>query len=200
MSEGAKAKRSSNTVTDIQKFGVTLNTYADGTYEMKEEAIGKIDDYIDYCLDNRDTEAILQNIREMDLYTLEEADIIKVKQQLLRVVSIPNLESKIKQAVLNLSNLRQLTSSINSLSNQRRLEVIYSLMNRFELFKTQTTDLRRTKDNYINNYQYILNYLLTSQELLKEIYKYSECKLNDKQEVQQQTTTPNNLKLLVFNE
>ena len=182
-------------------MGVTVNTYADGTYEMKEEAIEKVDGYIDYCLDNRDTEEILQGIQEVDLYILEEADIMKVKQQLLRVVSIPNLESKVKKSVLNLSNIGQLASPINSLSNQRRLELIYSLMNRFELFKTQTTDLIRTKDNYINNYQYILNYLLTAQELLKEIYKYSEYKQNDKQQVQQQqTTNKNNLKLLVFNQ
>ena len=179
-----------------------MNAYVDETEEMKDIAIETIAESINDCQDNTDIETALHNIMNLNLYNLEEKEILDTKKKLLKYVNIPKLQEKVRQAILNLSRNEETgykTSKlyIETLDTRTKLDLIYEIMDKFEIFKSQTSNLSKYKSSSNNDNQYILNYLLTAQEILKTIYEYSEYKPSEPQ-VQQQIKE-NNLKLLVFN-
>lgn len=175
-----------------------MNSYVDGTEEMKEVAMGTIADYIIDCKDTTDIETALHDIMNLNLYTLEEQEIKDTKKKLLKFMNIPKLEEKAKKAILNLSRNEPISNETNkvyiTLDIKTKLDLIYEIMNKFEMVKSQTVNL---KDNS-NDYYYILNYLTSTQELLKMIYQYAEWQPIHLQKKQQEEK--NNLKLLVFNQ
>lgn len=124
-------------------------------------------------------ELILQTFQEMDLYSMSEQMVIDTKDQLLENVNISNLEKQVKNAILKLSGVGQPSLGADveyiALDNQARLNIIYQLLNTFELFKTQTRNLKRNKYNCnTDNFEYVFNYLTRTQELFKSIYSYAE--------------------------
>lgn len=157
-----------------------MDTYANGTEELTENAIEAIDSYISALSLEIDNETILDNIQKLDIYNLEERELENTKQLLLINVNIPKLEQTIKEVVLNLSNIGQSlpTTDISyiALDNQARLELIYKLLSNIETFKTQTRNIKRNRINCKNNYEYILSYLLQAQDLIKSIYQYANFK------------------------
>ena len=124
-------------------------------------------------------ELILQTFQEMDLYSMSEQMVIDTKDQLLENVNISNLEKQVKNAILKLSGVGQPSLGADveyiALDNQARLNIIYQLLNTFELFKIQTRNLKRNKYNCnTDNFEYVFNYLTRTQELFRSIYKYAE--------------------------
>lgn len=124
-------------------------------------------------------ELILQTFQEIDLYSMSEQMIIDTKDQLLQNVNISNLEKEVKKAILKLSRVGPPSFGADAvyiaLDNQARLDIIYQLLDTFELFKTQTKNLKRNKNNCnTNNFEYVFDYLSRTQELFKSIYSYAE--------------------------
>lgn len=180
-----------------------MNSYVDGTTEMKEIAQEKIDEYITDCIDNTDTEAVLKNIRKLNLYNLNETEIIDTKKRLLKYINIPKLEEKSKQAILNLSGIGQVVAITDTehikLDNKTRLNTIYEIVSNLESVKTKTTNLRKYSSNGNNDYDYILNYLIITQQLLNSIYDYTDLKVNE-QTATSRSMNKSNPKLLAFNQ
>lgn len=181
---------------------VTMNAYVDETEEMKDIAIETIAESINDCQDNTDIETALHDIMNLNLYNLEEKEIQDTKKKLLKYVNIPKIQEKVKQAILNLSRNEETgaktnTLYIETLDSRTKLDLIYEIMDKFETFKLQTSNLSKYKSSSNNDNQYILSYLLTAQEILKTIYEYSEYKTSEPQA--QEPIKESKLKLLVFN-
>lgn len=178
-----------------------MNSYVDETEEMTDIAIETLAESINDCQDTTTMETALHNIMNLNLYTLEEQELKDVKKKLLRYVNISKLQEKQKQAILNLSRNEQIgekTSKVYvTLDTATKLDLVYEIMNKFETFKLKTANLIKNNSSGNNDNEYIFNYLLTTQELLKLLYKYSEYKKDEEQI--QQPVNQNNLKLLVFN-
>lgn len=116
-------------------------------------------------------EKLLKIIQSLELYTLEEKEITHYKRELLRVVYIPKLEEQIKELILKISNIEDTTQD-----NQERLKLIYSLLTNMEEFKNQTRNIKRDTNQCSENYNYIFQYLQTTQYLVKAIDKATQYK------------------------
>lgn len=145
-------------------------------------------------------ELILQEFQELDLYNMSEEMIVDVKDQLLQNVNMSKLEQEVKQAILNLSRVAPPSYNADTmyiaLDNQARLEIIYQLLDTFELFKVQTRNLKRNKNNCnTDNFEYVFDYLSRTQDLLETIYQYAEFRHQEKIE-NQKAIAEHNTKLL----
>ncbi len=145
-------------------------------------------------------ELILQTFQEMDLYSMTEQMIIDTKNHLLENVNISNLEKEVKKAILKLSGVGQPSLGADAvyiaLDNQARLDIIYQLLNTFELFKIQTRNLKRNRYNCnTDNFEYVFDYLSRTQNLFKTIYNYAEFQYKEKME-NQKAIVEHNIKYL----
>ncbi len=150
-------------------ISVTLNIYAEAQDELKERNAEKIEDYFtSLTLEtaSADMEELLKIIQTLKLHTLEEKEVIRYKQQLLRVVYIPKLEEQVKDLIIKVSNIED-----NTKDNQERLKLIYSLLTNMEEFKNKTTNIRRDTNQCSEDYNYIFQYLQTTQYLTKAMEK-----------------------------
>lgn len=155
-------------------ISVTLNIYAEAQDELKERNAEKIEDYFtSLTLEtaNADMEKLLQIIKDLKLFNLEEKEVIRYKQELIRVLYIPKLEEQIKDLILKISNIEDTTED-----NQERLKLIYTLLNSMEEFKNQTTNIKRDTNQCNENYNYIFQYLQTTQYLVKAMNQATEYK------------------------
>ena len=123
-------------------------------------------------------EKLLKIIQGLELYTLEEKEVTHYKRELLRVVYIPKLEEQIKELILKISNIEDITED-----NQERLKLIYTLLTNMEEFKNQTRNIKRDTNQCSEDYNYIFQYLQTTQYLVQAMnkatrYKTSPLRLN----------------------
>ena len=109
---------------------------------------------------------VFTDIQQLDLDTLDETKGNILKQELIRVVSIPKLEEQIKDIILNLSKITN-DESINQ-DNTTRLKLIYSLLHTLDKFNTQTKNIKM-KNDYSKDYKYTFKYIQTAQKLLNLI-------------------------------
>lgn len=109
---------------------------------------------------------VFTDIQQLDLDTLDETKGNILKQELIRVVSIPKLEEQIKDIILNLSKITD-GESIKQ-DNTTRLKLIYSLLHTLDKFNTQTKIIKM-KNDYSKDYKYTFKYIQTAQKLLKLI-------------------------------
>lgn len=155
-------------------ISITLNIYAEAQDELKERNAEKIEDYFtSLTLEtaNADMDELLKIIQDLELHTLEEKEVTRYKQQLLRVVYPPKLEEQVKDLIIKVSNIED-----NTEDNQDRLKLIYSLLTNMEEFKNQTTNIRRDTNQCSEDYKYIFQYLQTTQYLVKAIDKATQYK------------------------
>lgn len=155
-------------------ISITLNIYAEAQDELKERNAEKIEDYFtSLTLEtaNADMDELLKIIQDLELHTLEEKEVARYKQELLRVVYIPKLEEQVKDLIIKVSNVED-----NTKDNLERLKLIYSLLTNMEEFKNQTTNIRRDTNQCSEDYKYIFQYLQTTQYLVKAIDKATQYK------------------------
>ena len=155
-------------------ISITLIIYAEAQDELKERNAEKIEDYFtSLTLEtaNADMDELLKIIQDLELHTLEEKEVARYKQELLRVVYIPKLEEQVKDLIIKVSNVED-----NTKDNLERLKLIYSLLTNIEEFKNQTTNIRRDTNQCSEDYNYIFQYLQTTQYLVKAIDKATQYK------------------------
>lgn len=111
-------------------------------------------------------EKLLKIIQGLELYTLEEKEVTHYKRELLRVVYIPKLEEQIKELILKISNIEDITED-----NQERLKLIYTLLTNMEEFKNQTRNIKRDTNQCSEDYNYSFQYLQTTQYLVQAMNK-----------------------------
>lgn len=139
-----------------------------------ESTVEKIEDYytgLTLETANADMDKLLQIMQELKLHTLEEKEVTHYKRELLRVVYIPKLEEQIRELILKISNIEDTTQD-----NQERLNLIYSLLSNMEEFKKQTRNIKRDINQCSEDYNYIFQYLQTTQYLVRAIDKATQYK------------------------
>ena len=139
-----------------------------------ESTVEKIEDYytgLTLETANADMEELLKIIKDLKLHTLEEKEVTYYKRELLRVVYIPKLEEQIKEIILKVSNIEDTTED-----NQERLKLIYTLLSNMTEFKNQTRNSKRDTNQCSEDYNYIFQYLQTTQYLVKAIDKATQYK------------------------
>lgn len=133
---------------------------------------------------------ILYEFHNLDIYDLTDQQIIQIKNDLINNVKLNKLEEKIREVTLNLSQVGapafMSDAKYIALDNQKRLDLIFMLINNFALFKTATKNLKNNKNNCNNNDEYILNYLFKTKDLINTIWEYGEFKLEEAKENQKQ--------------
>ena len=155
-------------------ISVTMNIYADAQDELKERNAEMIEDYFtSLTLESASTdmETLFQNMQNLKLHTLEEKEIIHYKREILRLVSVPKLEEQVKNLTIKISNIEDTTED-----SPERLKLIYTLLNNMTEFKNQTRNIKRNTNQCNDDYNYIYQYLQTTQYLVKAMGKATEYK------------------------
>lgn len=158
-------------------IGTTLNIYADAQDELKEQNAEKIEDYILSLTSesaSQDMDELFKKIEELDIYSLEEKEVINYTNEIKRLAIIPKIEKEVKELILKISNLDKDTATSDT---QARLELVYSLLSNMEQLKDQTRDLKRDTNKCNDDYKYIFNYLQITQYLVKSMNKATEYKV-----------------------
>ena len=158
-------------------ISITLNIYADAQDELKEQNAEKIEDYILSLTSesaSQDMDELFSKIQELDIYSLEEKEVINYTNEIKRLAIIPKIEKEVKELILKISNLDKDTTTDDT---QARLELVYSLLSNMEHLKDQTRDLKRDTNKCNDDYKYIFNYLQTAQYLVKSMSRATEYKV-----------------------
>ena len=153
-----------------------MNIYADAQDELKEQNAEKIEDYILSLTSesaSQDMDELFEKIEELDIYSLEDKEVINYTNEIKRLAIIPKIEKEVKELILKISNIDKDTTD----DTQARLELVYSLLSNMEHLKDQTRDLKRDTNKCNDDYKYIFNYLQTTQYLVKAINKATEYKV-----------------------
>lgn len=148
---------------------VSYDVYANGTFDQMESTVEKIEDYytgLTLETANADMEELLKIISTLKVHTLEEKEIIHYKREIVRLVYIPKLEEDVNALIQKVSKIEDTTED-----NQERLNLIYNLLTNMSAFKIQTKELKRDINQCNENYNYIFNYIQTTQYLIKEMEK-----------------------------
>lgn len=159
------------------KIKTTMDIYAEAQNELQQETAETIDEFISYLTyegTSEDMDNLFKKIKGLDLNTLEESTVKIFKQELIRLANIPKLDEQVKDIILKLSNIGQVIpigdlQHINQ-DNRTRLKLTYSLLDTLDQFKTQTQNIKRNS-GYNADYEYTINYISTTQKLLKIIDK-----------------------------
>ncbi len=157
--------KSLQTLLGHSKFSTTMDIYANSQTEKLRETSETIDDFITSLASENSSESmeeLLQKIRDINLYSLEQGKVKYYKQELIRLTNIQRLEDQVKDLILKLSNTEDTTED-----KQERLNLIYSLLNNMEEFKNQTRAIKRDINKCNDDYNYIFHYLQTIQNLIK---------------------------------
>ena len=164
-----------------KKIKTTMDIYAEAMDEIKEASAEEIEGYftsLSLSGTSEDYETMIQNLQKLDITILDEKEIRNLKREIIRLVNIPKLEQKVNNTILNLSNIEEGTDEEHLqnilLKEQKKLELIQRILKSFNLFKTQTIELKRNKNNCNDKNKYICKYLLNTQELLRNVYNYEE--------------------------
>ena len=145
-----------------------------GTDDLKEMTAERIEDYyrgLTLETANADMEKLFKIIQDLKLHTLDEKEITHYKRELVRIVYIQKLEEQIKELILKISNIEDTIED-----DRERLKLIYTLLSTMENFKEQTRNIKRDTNQCNNNYNYIFQYLQTTQYLVRAMDKATEYK------------------------
>ena len=154
-----------------------MNIYADAQDELKEQNAEKIEDYILSLTSesaSQDMDELFKKIEELDIYSLEEKEVINYTNEIKRLAIIPKIEKEVKVLILKISNIDKDTATDDT---QARLELVYSLLSNMEHLKDQTRDLKRDTNKCNDDYKCIFNYLQTTQYLVKSMNRATEYKV-----------------------
>lgn len=132
---------------------------------------------------------IIANMNKLELYDLETDECFKLADLIVNNININQLRKSIQKASLNLSSVTKPCFGADlkyiALDNQTRLEIIWNLLNSFELFEKDIKNIRKNKIDYYD-YDYIFQFLLNTQKLMKSVYEYGEFKILEKVENEKQ--------------
>lgn len=129
---------------------------------------------------------IIKEINSIDIYDLTEGQVIELKQNIVSSVNISKLNEAVEKACMNLSQVGPPSFMADAvyiaLDNQKRLDIIYGLINNFNLFKNDVKNFRKNKNNCNENYDYIFNFISNTKDLVESIVQFGEFKQEEYKE------------------
>lgn len=131
-------------------------------------------------------ELILQEMKSVDLFDLQEEQVIALQQNIVSKVNLNKMREQVESACKNLSQVTPPRDGADlryiALDNQERLELIFKLLNSFTMFEQNVKCFRRNKSNSNNNYEYIFDFLLGTQDLVNAVLDHSDFKIKEWEE------------------
>lgn len=132
---------------------------------------------------------IISNMNKLDLYDLSVEDTYILADTIVNNFNVSQLKKSIQKASLNLSAVTKPCFGADlkyiALDNQTRLEIIWKLLNSFELFEKDIKNIKKRKLNYYE-YDYVFQFLSNTQKIMQAVYEYGEFKVLEKEENQTQ--------------
>lgn len=129
---------------------------------------------------------IIKEINNVDLCDLTEEQLIELKQYVVTNINMNKLDEAITKACMNLSQVGPPSFMADAvyiaLDNQKRLDIIYSLMNNFSFFKNDVKNFKKNKSNCNDNTEYIYTFLDRTKDLVKSIIEFGEFKQEEYKE------------------
>lgn len=131
-------------------------------------------------------ELILKEIKNTDLYNLQEDEVVALQKNIISNVNLNKMREQVETACRNLSQVTPPCFGADlkyiALDNQERLELIFKLLDRFNKFEKDVKCFRRNKCNCNNNHEYIFNFLLNTQDLINAVLDHSDFKIKEWEE------------------
>lgn len=128
-------------------------------------------------------ELILKEMKNTDLYDLQEDEIVALQQNIISNVNLNKMREQVETACRNLSQVTPPCFGADlkyiALDNQERLELIFKLLDGFSKFEKDVKCFRRNKCNCNNNYEHIFNFLLNTQDLVNAVLDHSNFKIKE---------------------
>lgn len=137
-------------------------------------------------------ELIIRKMQEIDIMNLQEEEIIALQRNLISNVNLNQMRKQVEFACRNLSQVAPPSFGADvryiALDNQARLELIFKLLDSFSKFEQDVKCFRRNKSNCNNNFEYIFNFLLGTQDLVNAVIEHSDFKIKEWEENNKQLT------------
>lgn len=131
-------------------------------------------------------ELILKEIKSLNIFDLQEDEVIAMKQNIISNVNLNKMREQVENACRNLSQVTPPSFGADlkyiALDNQKRLELIFKLLDGFNKFEKDVKCFRRNKYNCNNNYEHIFNFLLNIQDLVNAVLDHSDFKIKEWEE------------------
>lgn len=139
---------------------------------------------------------ILYEINKLDLCDLTEEQIQILTTNILNTVNIKQLEERVHEVILKLSGVGEPTwnadLNIIALDNQKRLSLIYMLLNNMDLFKSDVKNLKLNKLECRDDFEKVYGFLLRTKDMIKSIIDYGEFSAKEIAEQQKYLADINN--------
>lgn len=135
-------------------------------------------------------ELILKEMKSIDLFDLQEEQVIALQQNIISNVNLNKMREQVETACRNLSQVGPPCFGADAVfiakDNQERLELIFKLLDRFNKFEKDVKCFRKNKNNCNNNYEYVFNFLLGTQDLVNAVLDHSNFKIKEWEEKNRQ--------------
>lgn len=137
---------------------------------------------------------IIYEMKELSLYDLEEEQVMTVANNVVTSININKLRKNINGACLKLSGVAPPSFLADAkwiaLDNQKRLEIIYKMLDSFEKFEADIKNLRGKRKAWLqdknDNFDYIFQFLLNTKDLISSIYDYGDFRAKEVEEDKKQ--------------
>lgn len=121
-----------------------------------------------------------------DLDNLEENQIYEITETISKSINLSALKRSINNVCMRLSQVRQPCFGADvkylALDNQKRLDLIFNLLDSCTKIETDVNNFRRNKLNCRENIEYLYNFILNTIDTLKAIEKYQTFKIQEHKE------------------
>ena len=121
-----------------------------------------------------------------DLDSLEENQIYEVVEIISNTINITGLKRSINNVCMKLSRVGPPCYNADmeylALDNQKRLELIFSLLDSCTKIEANVKNFRRNKFNCRENIDYLYKFIVDTTDTLKTIEKYKTFKIQEYKE------------------
>lgn len=121
---------------------------------------------------------IIENCYEIDFQELKE-----VTNEVVTTVKLKSLKKAVDKICMNLASVGEPTWNADAKDiawdNQKRLATIYQLLDVYYLLEKDVKNIKKNRNNCIENSDYLYTILLRVQELLKLEQKFKEIKIKE---------------------
>lgn len=123
---------------------------------------------------------IIKEINSVDLDNMTGEQLNELKEYIVSNINISKLNEAITKSCLNLSQVAPPSFMADAvwlaLDNQKRLDIIYKLMNNFNFIKDDVKNFRKNKNNCNDNIDYVYSFLSRTKDLVESIIEFGEFK------------------------
>lgn len=137
---------------------------------------------------------IIYEMKEISLYDLEDDQVMTLATNFVKSINLSKLNKAVTNACIKLSGVTPPSFLADArwiaLDNQKRLEIIWKMLDSFNKFEADIKNLRGRRKNWLQdknvNFDYIFQFLLNTKDLISSVSEYGEFKANEVEENRKQ--------------